>query len=62
MRSEDARRTRSICSNRFYGALEQAERTDDPAARSEWLTFVVVGGGPTGVEIAGELAITAQRP
>ncbi len=46
--------------NRFYGALEQAERTGDPAARSEWMTFVVVGGGPTGVEIAGQLAITAR--
>jgi NADH dehydrogenase len=45
---------------RFYGAFEAAERTDDPGERAEWLTFVVVGGGPTGVEIAGELAITAQ--
>jgi NADH:ubiquinone reductase (H+-translocating) len=45
---------------RFYGALEQAERTEDPAARDEWMTFVVVGGGPTGVEIAGQLAITAR--
>ncbi len=45
---------------RIYGALEEAERTADPAARDEWLTFVVVGGGPTGVEIAGELALTAN--
>jgi NADH:ubiquinone reductase (H+-translocating) len=45
---------------RFYGAFEAAERTDDPHERAEWLTFVIVGGGPTGVEIAGELAITAQ--
>jgi NADH dehydrogenase len=44
---------------RFYGAFEQAERTDDPAERAEWLTFVVIGGGPTGVEVAGQLAITA---
>jgi NADH:quinone reductase (non-electrogenic) len=44
---------------RFYGAFEQAERTDDPASRAEWLTFVVIGGGPTGVEVAGQLAITA---
>ena len=44
---------------RFYGAFEEAERTDDPAARDEWLTFVIIGGGPTGVEVAGELAITA---
>ena len=45
---------------RFFGALEEAERTEDPAARVEWMTFVVVGGGPTGVEIAGQLAITAH--
>ena len=45
---------------RFYGAFEEAERADDPAARDEWLTFVVVGGGPTGVEIAGALAISAR--
>jgi NADH:ubiquinone reductase (H+-translocating) len=45
---------------RFYGAFEEAERTDDPAERAELLTFVVVGGGPTGVEIAGELALTAR--
>jgi NADH:ubiquinone reductase (H+-translocating) len=46
--------------NRFFGAFEQAERSDDPAVRAEWLTFVVIGGGPTGVEIAGQLAITAR--
>ena len=45
---------------RFFGAFEEAERTDDEAARGEWLTFVVVGGGPTGVEVAGQLAITAK--
>jgi NADH:ubiquinone reductase (H+-translocating) len=45
---------------RFYAAFEAAERTDDPDERAELLTFVVVGGGPTGVEIAGELAITAR--
>jgi NADH:ubiquinone reductase (H+-translocating) len=45
---------------RFYGAFEEAERTEDPDERAELLTFVVVGGGPTGVEIAGELAITAH--
>jgi NADH dehydrogenase len=45
---------------RFYGAFEEAERAEDPAERAAWLTFVVVGGGPTGVEVAGELAITAR--
>ena len=37
-------------------AFEEAERTADPAARSALLTFVVVGGGPTGVELAGAIA------
>ena len=45
---------------RFYAAFEAAERADDPDERAEWLTFVVVGGGPTGVEVAGELALTAH--
>jgi NADH:ubiquinone reductase (H+-translocating) len=37
-------------------AYEAAEREEDAARREEWLTFVVVGGGPTGVELAGALA------
>ena len=37
-------------------AYEAAEREDDPARRQAWLTFVIVGGGPTGVEMAGSLA------
>jgi NADH dehydrogenase len=37
-------------------ALELAEREPDPAERTALLTFVVVGGGPTGVELAGALA------
>ncbi len=47
--------------NRIFGAFEEAERTDDAAARDEWLTFVVVGGGPTGVEISGQLAILTRQ-
>jgi NADH dehydrogenase len=47
--------------SRIFGAFEEAERAADPAAREEWLTFVVVGGGPTGVEIAGQLAILARH-
>jgi NADH dehydrogenase len=43
--------------NGFYEALEQAERTSDAQERAEWMTFVVVGGGPTGVEVAGQIAI-----
>ena len=46
---------------RIFDAFEEAERAEDPAARQEWLTFVVVGGGPTGVEISGQLAILARQ-
>src|SRR2546428_1432491 len=42
-------------------AYEAAEREDDPARRQEWLTFLVVGGGPTGVELAGALAEIARH-
>ncbi len=41
---------------RVLNALEAAERASDPAARQRLLTFVVVGGGPTGVELAGAIA------
>jgi NADH dehydrogenase FAD-containing subunit len=34
-------------------AFEAAERETDEARRAEWLTFVIVGAGPTGVEMAG---------
>src|SRR5690242_19929157 len=54
---EDALDLRS----RIFGAFEEAERAPDPAARDEWLTFVVVGGGPTGVEISGQLAILSRQ-
>ncbi len=37
-------------------AYEAAEKESDPERRREWLTFAVVGGGPTGVELAGSLA------
>ena len=47
--------------NRIYGALEEAERTEDSEERKQWLTFVVVGGGPTGVELAGQLAIITKE-
>ena len=40
---------------RVLSAFEEAERTDDDAERNRLLTFVVVGGGPTGVELAGAL-------
>src|SRR5579863_6408334 len=41
-------------------AFEAAEREPDPAQRRAWLTFVIVGAGPTGVELAGALAEIAH--
>ena len=46
---------------RLLKAFEDAERTDDPAERQRLLTFVVVGGGPTGVEMAGTIAELARH-
>ncbi len=40
---------------RILIAFEAAEREADPERRQEWMTFLVVGGGPTGVELAGAL-------
>jgi NADH:ubiquinone reductase (H+-translocating) len=45
---------------RILGAFEQAEIERDPRAREAWLTFVVVGAGPTGVEMAGQIAELAR--
>ena len=42
-------------------AFERAERASDPARRRALLTFVIVGGGPTGVELAGALAEIARQ-
>src|SRR5580704_35343 len=41
-------------------AFEAAERETDPEKQREWLTFAIVGGGPTGVELAGALAEIAH--
>jgi NADH dehydrogenase len=41
---------------RVLSAFERAEREPDLERQREWLTFVIVGGGPTGVELAGALA------
>lgn len=41
-------------------AFENAEREDDAAKRAAWLTFVVVGAGPTGVELAGAISELAR--
>ncbi|BCI53433.1 NADH dehydrogenase [Mycolicibacterium litorale] len=45
---------------RILGAFEQAERSSDPKRREKLLTFVVVGAGPTGVEMAGQIAELAD--
>jgi len=47
--------------SRILDAFEQAEATDDPAARASLLTFLIVGAGPTGVETAGAIAELARN-
>jgi NADH dehydrogenase len=46
---------------RILLAFEQAEREEDAEARRAWLTFAVIGGGPTGVEMAGALGEIARH-
>jgi NADH dehydrogenase len=46
---------------RILLAFEAAEVEEDAARRSAWLTFVVVGGGPTGVELAGQIGEIARE-
>lgn len=46
---------------RFLTAFERAERETDPVQRRAALTFVVIGAGPTGVELAGAMAEIARR-
>jgi NADH:quinone reductase (non-electrogenic) len=53
---EDATEVR----RRVLIAFEAAEREADPERRAEWMTFVLVGGGPTGVELAGSLGEIAR--
>jgi NADH dehydrogenase len=53
---EDARHLR----NRVLSAFEMAELATDPVERAEWLTFVVIGAGPTGVETVGQIAELAH--
>jgi len=54
---EDAHEMR----RRFLLAFEEAEKSADARARESWLTFVIVGGGPTGVELAGILPEVARH-
>lgn len=46
---------------RFLLAFENAEKSDDPREREEYLTFVIVGAGPTGVELSGALPFIARK-
>jgi NADH dehydrogenase len=46
---------------RVIGAFERAERAGDEAERDAWMTFAVIGGGPTGVEMAGTMSEIAQH-
>ncbi|MBZ5638832.1 MAG: NAD(P)/FAD-dependent oxidoreductase [Acidobacteriia bacterium] len=46
---------------RILLAFEAAERENDPEGQRRWLTFVVIGGGPTGVELAGALGEIARH-
>jgi NADH:ubiquinone reductase (H+-translocating) len=46
--------------SRLLGAFEAAEEEPDPELRAAWLTFVVVGAGPTGVEMAGQISALAR--
>src|SRR5580700_2432237 len=54
---EDAMKIR----RRVYGAFEMAESEEDPAERQRWLTFALVGAGPTGVELAGQIREVATK-
>lgn len=46
---------------RIFHAFEEAEKETDPQVRQAWLTFAIVGGGPTGVELAGAIAELAYH-
>src|SRR6476659_4049997 len=54
---EDAMKIR----RRVFGAFEMAESADDPAERARWLTFALVGAGPTGVELPGQIREVATK-
>src|SRR5262249_60018808 len=54
---EDALKIR----RRVFGAFEMAESATDPVERRRWLTFALVGAGPTGVELAGQIRELATK-
>jgi NADH dehydrogenase len=51
----------TLARHKILYAFEVAERIMDPVERREWLTFVIVGAGPTGVELAGAIAEIARQ-
>ena len=50
-----------VIRRRVFGAFEMAETAADPAERQRWLTFALVGAGPTGVELAGQIREVATK-
>jgi NADH dehydrogenase len=52
---EDSRYLR----DKILSSFEMAELATDPVERAEWLTFVVIGAGPTGVELAGQMGLSS---
>src|SRR6516162_7541444 len=50
-----------VIRRRVFGAFEMAESASDPAERRRWLTFALVGAGPTGVELAGQIREMATK-
>lgn len=46
---------------RIFGAFEMAELESDPDRRAAWLTFALIGAGPTGVEMAGQIAELSRQ-
>jgi NADH dehydrogenase len=50
-----------VIRRRVFGSFELADTAADPAERSRWLTFALVGAGPTGVELAGQIREVATK-
>ncbi len=50
-----------VIRRRVFGSFELADTATDPAERSRWLTFALVGAGPTGVELAGQIREVATK-
>lgn len=50
-----------VIREKIINALEEAEKIDDPTEKKKFLTFAIVGGGPTGVEVAGAIAEISKK-